>query len=67
MARGGRRWWRSWIRWLLRLGEFPLFFLFILVEGMLTLYDSILCSDYAIKRIDEPFIKEGEDLSDWAL
>ena len=29
--------------------------------------DSILCSDYAIKRIDEPFVKEGEDLSDWAL
>ena len=34
---------------------------------MLTWYDSILCSDYAIKRIDEPFTKEGEDLSDWAL
>jgi hypothetical protein len=27
---------------------------------------SILCSDYAIKRIDEPFIKEGEK-NEWAL
>jgi hypothetical protein len=29
--------------------------------------NSILCSDYAIRRIDEPFIKEDEDLSEWAL
>ncbi|KAK4448546.1 Pep3/Vps18/deep orange family-domain-containing protein [Podospora aff. communis PSN243] len=27
----------------------------------------ILCSDYAIRRINEPFIKEDEDLSEWAL
>ncbi|KAH8895039.1 Pep3/Vps18/deep orange family protein [Thozetella sp. PMI_491] len=27
----------------------------------------ILCSDFAIKRIDEPFIKEGEDRNEWAL
>lgn len=28
---------------------------------------SILCSDYAIRRINEPFIKPGEDLEEWAL
>ncbi|KAK1756074.1 Pep3/Vps18/deep orange family-domain-containing protein [Echria macrotheca] len=27
----------------------------------------VLCSEYAIRRIDEPFVKEGEDLSEWAL
>ncbi|KAK4249929.1 Pep3/Vps18/deep orange family-domain-containing protein [Corynascus novoguineensis] len=27
----------------------------------------ILCSDYAIRRINEPFIKEGEDMEEWAL
>ncbi|KAH6636182.1 Pep3/Vps18/deep orange family-domain-containing protein [Chaetomium tenue] len=27
----------------------------------------ILCSDYAIRRINEPFIKEGEDTEEWAL
>ncbi|KAK0645924.1 Pep3/Vps18/deep orange family-domain-containing protein [Cercophora newfieldiana] len=27
----------------------------------------ILCSDYAIRRINEPFVKEEEDLSEWAL
>ncbi|KAL1837626.1 hypothetical protein VTJ49DRAFT_3565 [Mycothermus thermophilus] len=27
----------------------------------------ILCSDYAIRRINEPFIKPGEDLEEWAL
>ncbi|KAF3771453.1 hypothetical protein M406DRAFT_105432 [Cryphonectria parasitica EP155] len=27
----------------------------------------ILCSDYAIKRIDEPFIKTDDNLSDWAI
>jgi hypothetical protein len=28
---------------------------------------SILCSDYAIKWINEPFIKEDEDMEEWAL
>jgi len=28
---------------------------------------SILCSDYAIKRIDEPFVTAADDLSEWAL
>ncbi|KAK3357673.1 Pep3/Vps18/deep orange family-domain-containing protein [Lasiosphaeria hispida] len=27
----------------------------------------ILCSDYAIRRINEPFVKEDEDKSEWAL
>lgn len=29
--------------------------------------NSILCSEYAIKRIDEPFVKENEDKEEWAL
>lgn len=35
-------------------------------DKMLTV-NSILCSDYAIRRIDEPFVKKEEDLTDWAL
>ncbi|KAI1432048.1 vacuolar protein sorting protein-like protein DigA [Xylaria sp. CBS 124048] len=27
----------------------------------------ILCSDYAIKRIDEPFISSDDDVNEWAL
>ncbi|KLU83536.1 vacuolar membrane protein pep3, partial [Magnaporthiopsis poae ATCC 64411] len=27
----------------------------------------ILCSDYAIKMIDEPFVREDEDKAEWAL
>ncbi|KAJ4392223.1 tethering complex subunit [Gnomoniopsis smithogilvyi] len=27
----------------------------------------ILCSDYAIKRIDEPFVRADDDLGEWAL
>ncbi|KAK4172230.1 putative vacuolar membrane protein [Triangularia setosa] len=27
----------------------------------------ILCSDYAIRRINEPFVAPGEDLEEWAL
>lgn len=29
--------------------------------------DCILCGDYAIKRIDEPFVTVNDDLSEWAL
>lgn len=29
--------------------------------------NSILCSEFAIKRIDEPFVKTDEDLAEWAL
>ena len=28
---------------------------------------SILCSDYAIRRIDEPFLKSDDDKNEWAL
>lgn len=28
---------------------------------------SILCSDYAIKRIDEPFVRADDQLAEWAL
>ncbi|KAK4041051.1 Pep3/Vps18/deep orange family-domain-containing protein [Parachaetomium inaequale] len=27
----------------------------------------ILCSDYAIRRVNEPFVKAGEDMGEWAL
>lgn len=33
---------------------------------MLTI-GSILCGDYAIKRVDEPFIHPGDDVAEWAL
>lgn len=29
--------------------------------------DSILCGDYAIKKIDEPFIHLRDDVAEWAL
>lgn len=29
--------------------------------------NSILCSDYAIRRINEPFIKDDDDKDEWAL
>ena len=35
------------------------------VMSMLTC-NSILCSDFAIKRIDEPFVEAGE-ADEWAL
>jgi hypothetical protein len=28
---------------------------------------SILCSDFAIKRIDEPFVLPTDDRNEWAL
>jgi hypothetical protein len=28
---------------------------------------SILCSDFAIKRIDEPFVLPTDDKNEWAL
>lgn len=31
------------------------------------LLNSILCSEFAIKIIDEPFVKTDEDLAEWAL
>ena len=69
----------SWMGWWGRLGESftPFFFcpffpkcLFasLLSRDVLTLcVNSILCSEYAIKRIDEPFVKDNEDKEEWAL
>ena len=28
---------------------------------------SVLCSDYAIKRIDEPFVGPDDDKDEWVL
>ena len=36
-----------------------------MMEAMLTC-NSILCSDFAIKRIDEPFV-EVREVDEWAL
>ncbi|KAK4106068.1 hypothetical protein N658DRAFT_482011 [Parathielavia hyrcaniae] len=27
----------------------------------------ILCSEYAIRRVDEPFVKKGDDMDEWGL
>jgi hypothetical protein len=44
----------------------PLLSMIVMIESKLT-SDSILCSDYAIKRIDEPFVLVTDDLKEWAL
>jgi len=46
------------------LGEFTLV---IKHEIELMFYSSILCSDFAIKRIDEPFVLPTDDRNEWAL
>lgn len=50
--------------WLL-LGK--LFSCYFYVEEGANEVSSILCSDYAIKRIDEPFITADDDKGEWAL
>jgi hypothetical protein len=58
---------QSWMRWLLLAGEFlPFFGRECDEEVWLTIY-SILCSEYAIKRIDEPFVLPTDNLDEWAL
>jgi hypothetical protein len=37
------------------------------MSDSLTTGYSILCSDFAIKRIDEPFVTADDRLEDWAL
>lgn len=32
-----------------------------------TCVSSILCGDLAIKRIDQPFVSDAEDKSEWAI
>ena len=60
----------SWMRWLRRRGE-SLFWVclgYVCENDVLTRGDySILCSEFAIRRITEPFVKEGEDLEEWVL
>jgi hypothetical protein len=65
--------------WWLVLGEFP--FLLPLItsfywwqdgcgnwdEWLMCAVNSILCSDFAIKRIDEPFVLPTDDRNEWAL
>lgn len=29
--------------------------------------DSVLCGDYGIKQIDEPFIRDTDDKEEWAI
>lgn len=36
-------------------------------EGELTYRDSILCGEYGIKQIDEPFIHAADDKEEWAI
>jgi hypothetical protein len=50
-------WWRV-------LGKSPLMTKY---EIELIIYSSILCSDFAIKRIDEPFVLPTDDRNEWAL
>jgi hypothetical protein len=57
--------------WWLVLGEFPVLTSFLrprLWDKRLTcVFNSILCSDFAIKRIDEPFVLPTDDRNEWAL
>jgi hypothetical protein len=36
-------------------------------EWLMCVLNSILCSDFAIKRIDEPFVLATDDRNEWAL
>lgn len=36
-------------------------------KQLINQFYSILCSDFAIKRIDEPFITRDDNLDEWAL
>jgi hypothetical protein len=50
--------------WWLVLGKCS--FLFELRRELIV-ENSILCSDFAIKRIDEPFVLPTDDRNEWAL
>lgn len=47
----------------------PLFFRtgMMLITKMVRVFQSILCGDLAIKRIDQPFVSDAEDKSEWAI
>ena len=41
--------------------------LFVSCAGLMRMADSILCGEYAIKQIDEPFVTEADNKDEWAL
>jgi hypothetical protein len=52
------------MHWSLPLGEYLISCTACFLDANLS---SILCSEYAIKRIDEPFVGPSDDLKEWAL
>jgi hypothetical protein len=52
--------------WLQKLGRWLHFSLSGAACG-LTLSDSILCGDYGIKQIDEPFLHDTDDTEAWVI
>ena len=64
MVQRGRQLSRNWTHLLPQLGK--LLHLFTLFStNCLTDLHSILCSDFAIKRIDEPFISRSDNVHEW--
>jgi hypothetical protein len=53
------------MRLLLELGEFNTYVPREIVEA--NNVSSVLCSDMAVKQIDEPFVAASESRDDWAL
>ena len=54
------------MRWLRDSGEF-VFGARLSWFCMLTVGNSILCGDIAIKSIEEPFVTETDDQEEWAI
>lgn len=42
-------------------------FFFAFLVTLLTMQCSILCSEFAVKAIDQPFIGPEDDKDEWAL
>lgn len=55
------------MRWLLAIGKSDLNERTGVAGGIRLTMCSILCGDYAIKRIDKPFVSATDDLNEWAL
>jgi hypothetical protein len=50
--------------WWLVLGKsFP----YCTVEQVVLTYCSVLCSEMAVKQVDEPFITANDDRNEWAI
>lgn len=59
---------RSSIRWLPLLGKFVYELYLFSTTDVADNYDySILCSDLAIKKIDEPFVTKDDNPEEWEL